>query len=195
MKLPARPWIWLVVALAVLVLVGMVLQTVNQLLWQLSYWLPGWLVGPITLLLLAGLLLVLARLVWPWLQGGRRLGRRRGLYLHRRLGEGGRLGLWGREVPEPGEDEGEGLGVDLGLGYLLLDVGETVVLAAAGGAETRGRQLGRGRGGTEMRRTRGWGRRRVHGGRAGGILERSGVQRVRGFELVGGEGKAREGER
>ncbi|QPN66150.1 YcjF family protein [Synechococcus sp. CBW1006] len=75
MKLPARPWIWLVVALAVLVLVGMVLQTVNQLLWQLSYWLPGWLVGPIALLLLAGLLLVLARLVWPWLQGGRRLGR------------------------------------------------------------------------------------------------------------------------
>ncbi|MFM7674041.1 MAG: YcjF family protein [Synechococcus sp.] len=68
MKLPKGPWLWLLLALALLVVVGMVLQSVNQLLWQLSYWLPGWLVGPIALLLLAGLLLVLARVLWPWLQ-------------------------------------------------------------------------------------------------------------------------------
>ncbi len=68
MKLPRSPWLWLLLALALLVVVGMVLQSVNQLLWQLSYWLPGWLVGPIALLLLAALLLGLTRLLWPWLQ-------------------------------------------------------------------------------------------------------------------------------
>jgi GTPase SAR1 family protein len=46
----------------------MVLQGLNQLLWQLSYWLPGWLVGPLVLLIVAAAMLALARLGWPWLQ-------------------------------------------------------------------------------------------------------------------------------
>ncbi|MEB3331230.1 MAG: GTP-binding protein [Synechococcaceae cyanobacterium] len=49
-----------------------VLQAFNQLLWQLSAWLPGWLVGPLLLLLLASLALAAARLSWPWLRDWRR---------------------------------------------------------------------------------------------------------------------------
>jgi GTPase SAR1 family protein len=56
----------------------MVLQGLNQLLWQLSYWLPGWLVGPLVLLIVAAAGLVLARLGWPWLQALGRPSARRG---------------------------------------------------------------------------------------------------------------------
>jgi integrase len=50
--LPRRLWLWIGLALLALVLAGVVLQAVNQLLWQLSYWLPGWLIGPLLLLVL-----------------------------------------------------------------------------------------------------------------------------------------------
>jgi len=69
---PKRLWLWIGLGLLALVLAGVVLQAVNQLLWQLSYWLPGWLVGPLVLLVLAGLLLALVQLGLPWLQALRR---------------------------------------------------------------------------------------------------------------------------
>ena len=67
MNLPGRPWIWLGAALVVVVALTAVLQAVNSLIWQLSYLLPSWLVGPVCLLLFGGGALLLARLAWPWL--------------------------------------------------------------------------------------------------------------------------------
>jgi small GTP-binding protein len=63
-----RLWLWLAIALGVLLVVGVVLQGLNQLLWQLSYWLPGWLVGPLLLVVVAAVVLALAQLGWPWIQ-------------------------------------------------------------------------------------------------------------------------------
>jgi len=63
-----RLWLWIAMALVVLLLVGVVLQGVNQLLWQLSYWLPGWLVGPLLLVVVAAVVLALVQLGWPWIQ-------------------------------------------------------------------------------------------------------------------------------
>lgn len=71
MKRLGGPWIWLAAALAALVAITAVLQAVNSLLWQLSYLLPGWLVGPVLLLLIGGLALLLTRLAWPWLRARR----------------------------------------------------------------------------------------------------------------------------
>jgi GTPase SAR1 family protein len=77
--MPRLPlWLWFGGGLLVLLLAGMVLQGLNQLLWQLSYWLPGWLVGPLVLLIVAAAGLVLARLGWPWLQALGRPSARRG---------------------------------------------------------------------------------------------------------------------
>ena len=67
MKPPARPWIWLGAALVAVVVITVVLQAVNTLIWQLSYLLPSWLVGPVLLLLFGGAALLVARLAWPWL--------------------------------------------------------------------------------------------------------------------------------
>ncbi len=67
MKTPPRLWIWLLGALVVLVVLAAVLQAVNTLLWQLSYLLPSWLVGPFMLLLFGGCMLLIARFGWPWL--------------------------------------------------------------------------------------------------------------------------------
>jgi small GTP-binding protein len=78
LKPPARLWLWLGGGLLALVVVTAVLQAVNNLLWQLSYLLPSWLVGPVTLLLFGGAALVIARLAWPWLNGLRRKGWRPG---------------------------------------------------------------------------------------------------------------------
>ncbi|MEB3321982.1 MAG: DUF697 domain-containing protein [Synechococcaceae cyanobacterium] len=61
--------LWLGAALIALLVVGIALQALNQLLWQLSYWLPGWLAGPTALVLVAALALLVGRLAWPWLQG------------------------------------------------------------------------------------------------------------------------------
>ncbi|MBM5806903.1 MAG: DUF697 domain-containing protein, partial [Cyanobacteria bacterium M_surface_10_m2_179] len=74
MKPPARHWLWLGGGLLVLVVITAALQAVNNLIWQLSYLLPAWLVGPVTLLLFGGAALVLARMAWPWLEGWRRNG-------------------------------------------------------------------------------------------------------------------------
>jgi GTPase SAR1 family protein len=70
--MPRRLWLWILLALAVLLVAGMALQALNLLLWQLSAWLPGWLVGPLLLLLLAALGLAAFQLGWPWLQAMRR---------------------------------------------------------------------------------------------------------------------------
>ena len=70
--LPRRLWLWIALGLLVLILGGVVLQAINQLLWQLSYWLPSWLVGPLLLIVLAALLLAAAQIGWPWLQAWRR---------------------------------------------------------------------------------------------------------------------------
>ena len=57
------------------VAVTTVLQAVNALIWQLSYLLPSWLVGPTLLLLFGGGALLLAQLFWPWWQASRRGGK------------------------------------------------------------------------------------------------------------------------
>jgi small GTP-binding protein len=62
-----RPWLWLGAALAAVVAASLLLQAFNTLLWQLSYLLPYWLVGPVLLLLIGGGGLLLLRLAWPWL--------------------------------------------------------------------------------------------------------------------------------
>ena len=65
MKSP-RPWLLVVGLLLAIVILSVVLQAVNSLLWQLSYWLPGWLVGPTLLLLLAAVVLTCYPLLQPW---------------------------------------------------------------------------------------------------------------------------------
>jgi len=69
--MPGRLWLWILLALALLLVAGMALQALNLLLWQLSAWLPGWLVGPLLLLLLAALGLAAVQVGWPWLQAMR----------------------------------------------------------------------------------------------------------------------------
>lgn len=66
--LPKRLWLWIALALLLLVVAAVVLQAINQLLWQLSYWLPGWLIGPLVLLILAAIGLALVQVGLPWLQ-------------------------------------------------------------------------------------------------------------------------------
>lgn len=83
MKLPQRLWIWVFLGLLALVVLGMVLQAIQQLQWTLSTWLPYWMVGPLMLILLAALLVALAQVGWPWL---------------RRLRQGGAMGP-GKSAP------------------------------------------------------------------------------------------------
>ena len=67
-----RLWIWVAVALSAVVAASVLIQAVNNLLWQLSYLLPAWLVGPVTLLLIGGGVLLVARFAGPWLLAWRR---------------------------------------------------------------------------------------------------------------------------
>lgn len=76
MKLPPRLWLWLSLLLAAALVVGLLLQALNQLLWQLSYWLPPALVGPLLLLALLAVALAAVQLGGPWLRA-RRGGRAR----------------------------------------------------------------------------------------------------------------------
>jgi small GTP-binding protein len=79
-RLPNGPrlWIGIGIGFAALALLGVVLQAVNQLLWQLSYWLPTWLLGPLLLLMFAALMLAVIQIGWPWFQAWRRGERRDG---------------------------------------------------------------------------------------------------------------------
>jgi len=65
-----RTRLWLAAALALLALlvVGMVLQAFNQLIWQLSSVLPYGMVGPVALVLVLAAALLLGQLAWPWLR-------------------------------------------------------------------------------------------------------------------------------
>jgi uncharacterized protein len=81
MKPRTRLWIAVAVLLLALLVVALVLQAFNQLIWQLSAVLPYGLVGPVALVLVLAVAALLAQLVWPWLrpflpgQGQRRAGR------------------------------------------------------------------------------------------------------------------------
>lgn len=68
MKQRTRLWLALALALLALLVVGMVLQAFNQLIWQLSSVLPYGLVGPVALLLVLAAALLLGQLAWPWLR-------------------------------------------------------------------------------------------------------------------------------
>ena len=78
MKMPGRLTLWLAAGLLLLVVAAVVLQALNQLIWQLSYWLPGWLIGPLLLLIVAALLLAVGPIAWPWLRSLLRSGRAEG---------------------------------------------------------------------------------------------------------------------
>ena len=69
MKGNTRLLFWGGAALIALVVIGMVLQAIRNLLWDLSYWLPAWMVGPVLLLGAALIVTVLTQLVWPWYKG------------------------------------------------------------------------------------------------------------------------------
>jgi len=59
-------------ALIALMVIGLVLQGIRNLLWDLSYWLPAWLVGPV---LLIGAILIVAAVLQiglPWYRQWRR---------------------------------------------------------------------------------------------------------------------------
>ena len=68
MKLPARLWLLAGAALLGLIGLGMVLQLINQLTWQLSAVLPYPLVGPVLLLLLLVVLAGAMQIGWPLLR-------------------------------------------------------------------------------------------------------------------------------
>ena len=78
MKQRTRLWLALALALLALLVVGMVLQAFNQLIWQLSSVLPYTLVGPVALVLVLAMALLLGQLAWPWLRDLSRGGWRRG---------------------------------------------------------------------------------------------------------------------
>jgi GTPase SAR1 family protein len=82
LKQRTRLWLALALALLALLVVGMVLQAFNQLIWQLSSVLPYGMVGPMALLLVLAAALLLGQLAWPWLRdlsgGGWPLGSRGG---------------------------------------------------------------------------------------------------------------------
>ena len=67
-----RLLIGLSAALLVLVVVGMVLQAIRTLLWDLSYVLPPWLLTPVLLLGVGLIAAVAVQLVWPWWQQRRK---------------------------------------------------------------------------------------------------------------------------
>ena len=66
----------LAAAFASLVVLGGILQAIRTLIWDLSYFLPGWLITPILLLGLGLLAAVVVQVGWPWWQHFQRRSRR-----------------------------------------------------------------------------------------------------------------------
>ena len=58
----------LAAAFVALVVLGGILQAIRTLIWDLSYFLPGWLITPILLLGLGLLAAVAVQVGWPWWQ-------------------------------------------------------------------------------------------------------------------------------
>ena len=58
----------LAAAFVALVVLGGILQAIRTLIWDLSYFLPGWLITPILLLGLGLLAAVTLQVGWPWWQ-------------------------------------------------------------------------------------------------------------------------------
>ena len=72
----SRLLIGLAAGLLALMVIGVILQAVRSLLWDLSYLLPGWLLTPV-LLLAVGLILALGiQIGWPWWNSWQRRKRR-----------------------------------------------------------------------------------------------------------------------
>ena len=57
-----------VVGLVALMVIGLVLQGIRNLLWDLSYWLPPWMVGPVLLIGTILLAAVVIQVGLPWLR-------------------------------------------------------------------------------------------------------------------------------
>jgi len=68
LKTRHRLWLVLAALLAALLVVGGVVQAINQLIWQLSAVLPYGLVTPVLWLLLLAAAALLLQLGWPWLR-------------------------------------------------------------------------------------------------------------------------------
>lgn len=66
MNRQTRLLLGLAAALVALVLLGVAVQTVRTLLWDLSYFLPPWLLTPVLLLGLALIALLVVQVGWPW---------------------------------------------------------------------------------------------------------------------------------
>ena len=66
MKGRQRMLLGLAAAFVALVVLGGILQAIRTLIWDLSYFLPGWLITPILLLGLGLLAAVAFQLGWPW---------------------------------------------------------------------------------------------------------------------------------
>ena len=65
----ATRWILFgVVGLVALMVIGLVLQGIRNLLWDLSYWLPPWMVGPVLLIGTILLAAVVIQVGLPWLR-------------------------------------------------------------------------------------------------------------------------------
>lgn len=58
--------LWIACALAVLLVIGALLQVVRNLLWDLSYLLPQWLMGPVLLLAASLVIMLVYQVGWPW---------------------------------------------------------------------------------------------------------------------------------
>ena len=72
-------WILLGIAgLIALMVIGLVLQGIRNLLWDLSYWLPPWMVGPVLLIGVALLGAVIIQIGLPWLRQWRKQRLKRG---------------------------------------------------------------------------------------------------------------------
>ena len=68
MKTRTRLWLLAGLSLVALIAVGLVLQGINTLYLQLSWYLPYWIVQPVFLLIFAAGALLLVQLAWPWLR-------------------------------------------------------------------------------------------------------------------------------